>query len=228
MSETLTGRVGRLISGGFNALVDAVENSAPELVMEQAIREIDGAIDDVRAELGRVVASKHLSNTRMLEENNKHEELAANVELAVKEGREDLAEAAISKQLDIEAQMPVLETNISELGSKEKELEGFIKALQAKKREMKDELHQYRKSVKEASTVGRSVPVTSGSNNDVGSNVEKAESAFERVLEKATGVNGLRGGTDAQTEAQVAELQELAHKNRIQERLESVKAKMKG
>ena len=43
--ESIAQRVGRLVSGGFNALVDAVENTAPETVMEQAIREIDSAIE---------------------------------------------------------------------------------------------------------------------------------------------------------------------------------------
>ena len=52
MAETLASRVGRLISGTANSLVDAIENAAPEIVMEQALREIDQAIDDVRAELG--------------------------------------------------------------------------------------------------------------------------------------------------------------------------------
>ena len=56
MSESLASRVGRIIAGGFHALVDAVENAAPESVMEQAIREIESAIADVRADLGKVEA----------------------------------------------------------------------------------------------------------------------------------------------------------------------------
>ena len=53
MKESMGARVGRIISGDFNSLVDAVENAAPEVVMEQAIREVDSAIDEVRAELAR-------------------------------------------------------------------------------------------------------------------------------------------------------------------------------
>ena len=40
MKESITRRVGRLISGSFNALVDAVENSAPETVMEDKMERI--------------------------------------------------------------------------------------------------------------------------------------------------------------------------------------------
>lgn len=56
MSETLARRVGRLVSGGFHALADAAENLMPEAVMNESIREIERAIDEVRAELGRVLA----------------------------------------------------------------------------------------------------------------------------------------------------------------------------
>lgn len=229
MKENLSGRVGRLISGSFNALVDAVENAAPEIVMEEAIREIDGVIDEVRTELGRVVANKHMSNTRLMEENNKYEELAENIELAIEKGRDDLAEAAISKQLDIELQIPVLETNISECGAKEKELESYIQALQAKNREMHSELQLYRESNKEAAAISGEGPVSSANTKEsVNVKVGKAESAFDRVLEKATGLASAQRGTDTQTAAQVAELQEMAHKNRVEERLQSIKNKMKG
>jgi len=227
MKESLTGRVSRLISGGFNALVDAVENAVPETIMEEAIREIDGAIDEVRTELGRVVASSHLANTRLMEENRKHETLAENIELAVKEKRDDLAEAAIAQQLNIEAQIPVLEATISDCSNQEKELESYISALKAKKREMQDELHRYRESLSEANATASGGPQSAtekGSN--VAANVEKAGSAFDRVLEKATGIAASRTSIDGKTAAKVAELEELAQKNRIQERLAAIKSNM--
>ena len=37
MSETLARRVGRLVSGGFHAILDAAENLAPEAVMNENI-----------------------------------------------------------------------------------------------------------------------------------------------------------------------------------------------
>jgi phage shock protein A len=227
MKESLTSRVGRLISGSFNALVDAVENAVPETVMEEAIREIDGAIDDVRAELGRVVANRHLANTRLMEENRKYESLSENIELAVKESRDDLAEAAIAQQLDIEAQIPVLESTIADCSNQEKELESYITALQAKKREMQDELRQYRESANEASATASGGPQSAtekGSN--VASKVDKASSTFDRVMEKATGLAASRTNMDGKTAAKVAELEELAHKNRVQERLAAIKSKM--
>ena len=95
MKEAISTRVGRLIAGSVNALINAVEDAAPEMVMEQALREIDGATDDVRAELGKVLATRHLATKRLAEENQKHETLGDQIELAVAQNREDLAEAAI-------------------------------------------------------------------------------------------------------------------------------------
>lgn len=224
MKEKITSRVGRIISGGFNALIDAVENSAPEAVMEQAIREIDEAIEEVRTELSTVIANKHLANTRLTQANQKLADYSEKIELAVAENRDDLAEAAISQQLDIEAQVPVLETQLSELGGQEKELEGYIAALQGKKREMKEELRLFRESRKStASEQGE----PAAQNRSVEQKVDKAQGAFERVLENSTGMGSTAAAADRKTSAALSELEDLARKNRIQERLAAIKGKMK-
>ena len=71
--------------------------------------------------------------------------------MALTNERDDLAEAAVSNQLDIEAQIPILEHTITECGENERELESYIVALQAKKREMKDELKVYREAMNSSS-----------------------------------------------------------------------------
>ncbi|MCF6235479.1 MAG: PspA/IM30 family protein [Gammaproteobacteria bacterium] len=222
MSETLTGRVGRIISGSVNTLVDAIENATPEMVMEQAVREIDSSVDDVRTELGRMMAKKHLANKRLMEESRKHKELAEKTNLAIEQGRDDLAEAAIAQQLDIEAQIPILENAIADAANQEKELEGYIFALQAKKREMKEELQLFHAAKKEAAA-SRNTNSTVRTNSNVQSRVEKATSAFERVVENSTGMPSSHGPSDRKTAVQLVELEALARKNRIQKRLTAIK-----
>ena len=220
MKESLGSRVGRLVSGGFNALVDAVENAAPEVVMEQATREIDGAVDEVRAELGRVLANRHLAQKRLVEENRKHSELAEKIDFAVRESRDDLAEVAIARQMDVEAQIPVLEAAISAAGEKERELEGCISALQARKREMMDELRAYRESRAAAETA----EATQAAGAGAGGKADRASAAFDRIMERNTGI-GSPGTIDRKDAAKLAELEELSRSNRIKERLAAVKAK---
>lgn len=223
MKESLTGRIGRIISGSMNAVISAVENAAPELVMEETVSEIDGAIDEVRTELGRHIAAKHLANNRLMEENRNHDELSEQIATAVVEGRDDLAEAGIARQLDIEAQIPVLERAITEAGDKERELEGYVHALQAKKREMREELKRLVAVREESSAVeaGNSGATNGGT---VSSRVAKAEAAFDRIMEKQTGLSGGMATPDATSAAKLAELEELTRKNRIRERLAAVKA----
>lgn len=222
MSENIANRVGRIVSGTLNSLVDAVENMAPEVMLEEVVREIDSAIDDVRAELGKTVANKHLATRRLQEENRKHEELSSNLEVAVTENRDDLAEAAISKQMDIEAQMPVLESTIRDASEREAELESFVTALQAKKREMREELKQFRESRQAAAN--NVDPDSSGGKDSVGGKVSRAESAFERIMERETGLSGA-ATTAGKTAAQLVELEDLARRNRVAERLADLKAR---
>lgn len=224
MSENIATRVGRLVSGGFNAIVDAVENAAPETVMEQAIREVDSAIDEVRAELGKVIANKHLASNRLMEENRKHEEISENVRIALKEGREDLAETAVAQQMDIEAQIPVLESSITDAGNQEKELEGYISALKAKRREMEGELAEFRAS--RQTTPGTSTAGEKPAGSGTESKVERASATFDRVMNRQSGMPGSTTPDDRKTASQLAELDELARKNRVQERLAKLKAEI--
>jgi phage shock protein A len=228
MKERLISRIGRIISGSFNSLVDAIENAAPETVMAEAIREIDAAIEDVRAELGRIIANKHLANSRLMAENKDHEDLSDKIELALKNEREDLAHTAVARQLDIEAQIPVLEATIKDCGDQEKELEGYINALLAKKRQMQEELREYRQSrtdtpAPEGSDTAASAEAGA---SDVDRRVRTAESAFERIMEKTTGLPGASGSGDRHTAIRLAELESMAHRNRIQERLVAIKSKL--
>ena len=232
MTVSLANRVGRIISGGINMLVDAVEDAAPEAVMEQAVREIDGAMEEVRTELGRTIAAKHLANTRLQEENAKHEELAGQIELAVSEGRDELAETAIAQQLDIEARIPVLERTITQGSETERELEGYLAALHAKKREMEEELRAFRASQRQAAQPGEDGQPAAGvggaGNTGIDRRVRAASSVFDRVSERASGVPAGTRAEGMNAASQLAELNDLARQNRVRERLAAIKARSAG
>ena len=224
MSESLSSRVGRIVSGSVNALMAAVENSKPEVVLEQAIRELEGALDEVRAELGRELAKKHLASSRLMEENRRHEDLTEKIDLAIKEDREDLAQVAIAQQLDIEAQIPVLERTLAECGDREKELEGFIGALVAKRRQMREELNEFVEGQAKAAAATTAKGKAAPARSKAAARADKATSAFDRVLEANTGVPV--ASNDTATAAKLAELEDLARQNRIQERIAEARARL--
>ena len=221
MSETLSRRVGRLVSGGFHALIDAAENLAPEAVMNESIREIERAVDEVRTELGKVLAQKHLAAKKMADESNRHEAIDANLQTAVNAGRDDLAEAGIAEQMDIEARLPILENTIADCAAQEKELEGFIAALQAKKREMQQQLQDWRAAQQSMGT-GKTASGNGSDLNRIARNTEKSGNAFDRVMGRQ---NSVHSSTDAAQLAKLKELEDLSRNNRIAERLAALKAK---
>lgn len=163
-------------------IVDAAENLAPEAVMNESIREIERTVDEVRAELGKVLAQKHLAAEKMADESNRHEALSASLQAAVDAGRDDLAEAGIAEEMDIEARLPVLESTIADCAAQEKELEGFIAALQAKKREMQQQLQEWRAAQQSS---GASPSNAGGSDlNRVARDAEKSSNAFDRIMNR--------------------------------------------
>ncbi|MBB3061111.1 PspA/IM30 family protein [Microbulbifer rhizosphaerae] len=218
MKEGLVKRISRIISASANALVDSVENATPQLVMEQAIREIDDAIAEVRDQLGKAEAAKYLSSKTLNDENSRHVELSSQIEIAMREGRDDLAEVAIAKQMDIEAQIPVLEKAVSEADQEIAELNACIGALQGKKREMREQLREYAKATDHI-TNGATGQEQGGS-RATSDKVDQATDAFNRVLERA-GVPVSESSADA---GKLAELEELSRNNRIKERLAKLKS----
>ena len=222
MTDTIAGRVTRVVSGSVHALLDAVENAAPEVTMAQAVREVDRVIDDVRAELGRVEASKHLATTQLNKLNTDHEQLAAQIEAALGQSREDLARAGLEKQLNIEDQVPVLQKSLADQRDTGKELEGYVAALLAKKREMEQALRDY-VATRASRTAGQGSaagPATGRGRSE--DRVANAGAVFDRVLAKQTGLSGLTSAATGDA-VKLRELQDLQRANRIEERLAQLK-----
>lgn len=220
MTDSIANRVTRIVSGSVHALLDVVENAAPEAMMSQAIREVEQVADEVRAELGKAEAAKHLVTAQISKLNNDNEQVAAQIETALQQGRDELARAGIEKQINIEDQMPVLQKSLAEQQERSKELEGYIVALIAKKREMEEALRDF--AAAQAATSSPTASKAGRSSAD--GRVASANSAFDRVLARQTGVSGLSGNTTANA-AQMKELQDLHRSHRIEEKLAQLKAR---
>lgn len=134
MNESITSRVSRLISGSVNAIVDKAESLSPELIMKETIREVDSTIDEVKILLGKETIELRKTKTQLENEKSKHKKLTEQIEIAISEGRDDLAKSAISRQMDIETQIPILEEIVSQIEKNITKLENYIDALNAKKK----------------------------------------------------------------------------------------------
>jgi phage shock protein A len=226
MSEGLGARVKRIIAGAFHAVVDSAEQLAPEVVLEQTLRELEGVLEEVRLELGKELANKHLATKRLADENRKHEELEAQLALALREQRDDLAEAVVSKQLDIEAQIPLLESSIIECSEQQKELEGFVAALTGRHREMLEELRAFRESRAQMSSGTSSTSRGDVSGARLQNTIDRVSNSFNRTMERATGLVRAEGHSSVDTEQKLRELEKLSRDNRIKERLAAAQARL--
>jgi len=220
MADSLKTRVGRVITGSVHALVDHLENQAPLAVMEQSLREADAVIDEVRHELGMASANRHLAQQQHAHLNGQHGKLGEQIEQALAAGREDLARAAVARQLDIEAQIPVLETTLAELARQENELTGYVAALLAKQREMAEALEAFRKS--RASATPSSAAQPGGAHP--AQRMEAVAGAFDRVYARQTGLSGTDRSNTLDQAAKLKELDDLVRDNKIAERMAQLRA----
>lgn len=220
MSESLLGRVARLVGGTFTTVVDAAENAAPEVVARQAIEEVDGAIDEVRTEIGRKQANRHNANRELASLNDRAAKLKAQIQTALQQKREDLAEAGASELVGVEDRLPIIESLVATTQEEEQKLAHYLAGLRSKRDEMERDLQliRDRKRQDEGQVSGAAEGSAPGS--DVERRVEKAGGAVARV--KAS-VTGLPTAADTGDAAARAELEELHRKNRVAERLAALK-----
>lgn len=221
MAESLGSRVGRVMAGSAHALLDRIEGAAPEAMMEQALREVDQVVDEVRHELGSVAANRHLLQRQQAELLQQQARLDGQIGQAMDAGREDLARAAVARQLDVEAQLPVLERSLAEQAARESELTAYVGALLAKRREMVEALEALR-AAKKAAAAGS--PAGAGAASGSEARLERASSAFDRLYQRETGLSPAAGGASLQQAAALRELDEMARRHQIEERLAKLKA----
>ncbi|WP_460450707.1 PspA/IM30 family protein [Alsobacter sp. SYSU BS001988] len=218
MAESIFARVSRLLSAAVEDSVDRLEKAGGEAVMREAIREADRAVDQVKAEL-EATMTRRLQAARQHQLTVKRiEELTSKAQFAIHEGREDLAEAAIARQIDFEAQAGALLRTQEQAREEETRLEDGLGALQARKAQMEEALANFEVSKREASVNvdGTHAPLSPEKK------VHMAEQAFERAMKGAGGVP--LGTTDVAAIKKVAEIDGLQRSAAIAERLSALKA----
>ena len=220
MVDSLRSRVSRVIVGSVHAMLDKIEDQAPEPMMEQAIRKVDAVIGEVREELGVVTANRHLAQRHHAELNRRHLDMSTSAEEAVALQREDLARAAIARQLDVEVQMPIVEGNLQDLARQEKELSGYVDALLGKKREMEDQLAHFRASRARANSATGITAAT----DQARIRVEDAGAAFGKIFERQTGISIGDHQLSVEQAGRLKELDDLVHDKKVEERLAQLKA----
>lgn len=214
-TESALNRIGRVISGMTHAAISAAEQSNPQAVMEQAIREIDAAADEVRVELGKALAEQHRVDARRKELLRERDELDEKLKLAVAQGRDDLAESGIARQLDIEAQAAVLDRLLDDVADRIAQLNQSLDAVNASRREAEERLKELLDSQRAAAQ--QAAGSSTASKNGAARKVERAEAVISRV-------SGVPTGPAHEQAKAIDELNRLAREQAIQDRLARLKS----
>jgi phage shock protein A len=220
MAESIFRRISRLLSASAEDAVDQLERAGGEAVMREAIREADRAIDQVKAEHETVMARRLNAVRQQQLILKKVAELTEKAGFAVAEGRDDLAEAALSRQIDFEAQAANLDTVQALAREEETRLEEGLAALQARKRQMEDSLTAFLASRRDAALGGDNATRPERSADK---KVTDAEQAFDRAMAGTGGVSFTR--TDAETVNKVAAIDALQKSTTVAARLAELKAR---
>jgi phage shock protein A len=136
----------------------------------------------------------------------------------VKEDKEELAEAGVGRQLDIENQLALLERTVAEADGEVRKLTDSLAALQASRREAQGRL----RDLKAAAPDGSGGAAAGGSKAQ--GKAEAAMNSAQRLGEKFT---GLPAEESHISNRDLDDLAELHRQNAIQERLAKHKARLK-
>jgi phage shock protein A len=218
MAESIFVRVQRVVSGGVDSAIGAAEKLGGTSVMRQAIRDMDGAIDKARGESEAARARRLQAAHRLQDCRKQLATLKEQARFALGRNRVDLAEAAIARQLDVEAQIASLVKAEAEAAADERRLEESAAELKLRRGQMVDELRGFEAAQRSASSGGEAPESPEAR---LQRRAERAQEAFERAMEAAGGMSGARASPEAA--AKVAELEALQKEAAIAERLAALR-----
>jgi phage shock protein A len=218
MAESIFLRVRRLVSGSIEDTVDAMERANSDSTMREAIREIDRAIDEVKADLEKAMTRRLQAARQQGLIAKRVEELTGKAKFALREQREDLAEGALARQVDLEQQVGGLETVQANSRTEEGKFEESLAALRSRKKELEEALAAF--------TIARTEATMGGdgdfeNSRNVERKVERAEAAFNRAMTGAGGIAVDRGSVEAINK--IAEIDSMVKSQTVAERLAALK-----
>lgn len=213
MGEPLFVRMKRVISANVEGAMGKAESASASSLMRHAIREVETMIGRARADqqAARTRAEQAADEQKIVRA--QIQELGAQARFAVEKGRADLAEAALSRQIDLEAQVARLDRIRADSATEVADLEEDVERLAVRKTEMERDYAVFEKSRREADLAK---DAGGSSIRKVDQKLERARDAFERAMEASDGPTG-------GTARQMAEIEALKRESLLAERLAALR-----
>ena len=220
MAEPIYLRVRRVLSASAEEAVDALERASGASLLREALRQVDGVLDEVRAEHEAQAARAVQARTQQQALGQRIAELDEKARFALGKGRDDLAEAAVASQLDIEARIERLDAVQADAAEQIVRLDECLAALAARKAEMQKQLRQFETARRDERVDSRE----SRRDQRIERTVARAEQAFERIM--ASTEDAVGGGDEH--EDKLAEIDAIRRDAALAERMAALRAAQQG
>ncbi|HEX8364390.1 MAG TPA: PspA/IM30 family protein [Allosphingosinicella sp.] len=217
--ESIFVRVQRVLSANIEVGMGAVERASSDSLMRQAIREVERAEDEARSALHEARRRRTQAELTKALLQDRIATLNEQARFALSKERPDLAETAVARQLEHEAQVKQLDKAEAETIDEEERLSECISALKLRKAQMEKEHAAFKASRCDASAA--TDPCDSPAER-AERKASRAETMFERAM-AAAGSPG-PGLTDPDDAAKLAELDALRREAAVAERLAAMRA----
>lgn len=134
MNEAFFSRFKRLIHSRFRAAFNDIKGETQDSIQAVAIQKIDTTYSEIKHLLGKEEAKKYLVMSKLLELKSDDSMLNQEIQLAITDEHDDLARAAIAKQMVIKDQITELENLILEFDDEMKRMEQYLHDLSSQKK----------------------------------------------------------------------------------------------
>jgi phage shock protein A len=215
MIESLSGRLRRIVRARVECLVDRIEQESSPEIMAEAVREMERLMDDVAREKDQCVGRRLAACRSQALLRERLADLEAKARFALAQGREDLAEIALSRQLDFEASLASLDGTIAAADEEEARLGGTLAEL-TQRRDAMANLSRAAEATAAESVTGLPGP------NRLARAADRAEGAFRRALGDPREYACAVASADAYKG--LGEIERLSRQSLVAERLDKLRA----
>lgn len=215
MPEPIFIRVRRVLSASAEDAVDALERASGASVMRETIRQVARAQDDVRTGQEALAARVAQAKRQQGQVRARIDDLGEKARFALGKDRDDLAEAALSRLLDLEAELARLDRVQADSGEQAVRLDQCASALAQRKAQMEQALAAFE--------AARPDPAPGGGDPErreqaLQRKVDRAQETFDRVMA------GVGGNPADQPGDEEAEIDALRRSAAVAERMAALRA----
>ncbi|HDZ09575.1 hypothetical protein LCGC14_0024780 [marine sediment metagenome] len=211
-------RLSDIINSNISAILDKAED--PEKMIRMMIQEMEETLVEVRSSTAKVIAEKKTVNRRIEQLGRQATDWEEKAELALKKEREDLARAALIEKSSVLTTIQMLEDELAKLDQTVDKLSHEIEQLQAK---LTDARARQKTLLMRTTAAQSRVDVNQKLHSY---SIDNAMNKFEYYERKIDQMEGQVDSLNIKQRGLQDEFEELANQEKIDQELESIKAKL--